>query len=233
MQHEGDDGHVGEEDLALLALGEPVAGAEAHLAGCDACRRDLEGFRATVVVARAADVAGLPPAPPAVWDRITRELGLPRDAAAAAPPARRDRTRTRVLVAAAVLAVAAAGVVATAVPWRGEAGVGFAALGPAIGTGAAGSASLVSEAGGRFLQVRSAGLPDTGGFYEVWLLDPASSRMLALGTLDADGKARLSVPEGVSLADYPTVDVSDEPDDGVPAHSGVSVLRAALPAASS
>ena len=36
------------------------------------------------------------------------------------------------------------------------------------------------------------------------------------------------VPAGVNLTDYPVVDVSLEPLDGNPAHSGTSVLRGTL-----
>lgn len=74
------------------------------------------------------------------------------------------------------------------------------------------------------------GLRPTDGFYEVWLLDPGSGRLVALGVLDDDGRGRLTVPEGVAVGDYPAVDVSAEPDDGDPAHSGASVLRGAWPA---
>jgi anti-sigma-K factor RskA len=64
----------------------------------------------------------------------------------------------------------------------------------------------------------------------VWLVDLEAGRLVALGTLDDDGRAELAVPAGVDLSDYPEVDVSLEPDDGDPQHSGDSVLRGDLPA---
>jgi len=64
----------------------------------------------------------------------------------------------------------------------------------------------------------------------VWLLDLEQGRMVALGVLDDRGRGRLTLPDGVRVADYPEVDVSLEPDDGDPAHSGDSVLRGELPA---
>jgi hypothetical protein len=36
------------------------------------------------------------------------------------------------------------------------------------------------------------------------------------------------VPAGLQLADFPVVDVSDEPLDGNPAHSTVSIVRGTL-----
>ena len=73
------------------------------------------------------------------------------------------------------------------------------------------------------------GLPSADGFYEVWLVDLDAGRLLPLGALDDTGSGRLTVAEGVRLADYPEVDISLEPDDGDPGHSGDSVLRGALP----
>ena len=67
--------------------------------------------------------------------------------------------------------------------------------------------------------------PSQGSFYEVWLLNQVSGRMVSVGVLPDDGKAKFSLPAELLTA-YDTVDVSLEPDDGVPAHSGDSVLRA-------
>jgi anti-sigma-K factor RskA len=89
---------------------------------------------------------------------------------------------------------------------------------------------LAGGARTRSLVVDTTGLPPADGFYEVWLLDLEQGRMVALGALDDTGRGRLTVPEGVRLGDYPEVDVSLEPDDGDPAHSGDSVLRGPLPA---
>ena len=37
-----------------------------------------------------------------------------------------------------------------------------------------------------------------------------------------------AVPAGLDLGEYPIVDVSDEPVDGNPAHSSVSIVRGTL-----
>jgi anti-sigma-K factor RskA len=61
----------------------------------------------------------------------------------------------------------------------------------------------------------------------VWLLDAAGKRLVSLGLLDGS-TATFAVPPQVDLADYPVVDVSLEPADGDPAHSGDSVVRGTL-----
>jgi anti-sigma-K factor RskA len=65
------------------------------------------------------------------------------------------------------------------------------------------------------------------GFLEVWLIDPSVSRMFALGTLEGDSGS-LPIPDGVDIAAYPIVDISLEPYDGSPAHSGDSIARGSL-----
>ena len=106
--------------------------------------------------------------------------------------------------------------------------VRLSALGPVQ---ASGRVVLAGRGDERSLVVDTTGLPRAHGFYEVWLLDLdlGRGRMVPLGALDDTGHGRLTVPEGVRLRDYPEVDVSLEPDDGDPAHSGDSVLRGQLP----
>ena len=67
---------------------------------------------------------------------------------------------------------------------------------------------------------------DGGAFYELWLLDDAD-RMVSLGSfrVPASGRAEIDVPLPVPVTDFRYIDVSREPDDGDPAHSGDSVLR--------
>lgn len=218
--------HVADEDLALLALDEAVPGAQAHLADCSRCRAELAGLRDTVRIARAADLGDVPAPPGAVWDRISAELGL----AVVATPARpAPRRRAWASIAAGLALVLGVGI---AVSW-GAGGRAPAtpssALAPVTGGPAGGDVRLTAAAGGEVLEVSTHDLPATAGYYQVWLLDPQSARMVALGALDGAGRARLAVPRGVALVDYPTVDVSDEPHDGDTAHSGRSLLRAPRP----
>ena len=71
--------HLDPEQIALLAMGEPVASdAEAdHLAECAECADELALMRHTVIVGRSAIDAGEMETPPEiVWSRISEELGL-------------------------------------------------------------------------------------------------------------------------------------------------------------
>jgi hypothetical protein len=94
--------------------------------------------------------------------------------------------------------------------------------------GFAGSAH--AERRGRELTVEATGLdPADDQFYELWLLDLDDGELIdlrSLGPIDDDGI--FTIPSDVDLADYDVVDISVEPDDGDPAHSGVSVLRGEL-----
>ena len=141
----------------------------------------------------------------------------------------------RYLVAAGALALAACAtgvvVLAGGTPARGpvlsDASSPLAPVGPVA---ASGRVVLAAEPDGRSLLVDTTGLPEPDGFYEVWLLDLDRGGLVPLGALDESGSGWLTVPEGVRIADYPTVDVSVEPHDGDPGHSGDSVLRGDVPA---
>ena len=77
------------------------------------------------------------------------------------------------------------------------------------------------------MRLQTSDLPAAGsGFYEVWLLQPDSGKMLPVGVLGASGSGTYTLPAGV-LGRYADVDVSRERDDGNPAHSADSVLRGA------
>ncbi len=52
--------------------------------------------------------------------------------------------------------------------------------------------------------------------------------MVSLGVLGAGDTGEFVVPEAALADGYTLVDVSDEPDDGEPTHSGDSVLRGDL-----
>jgi hypothetical protein len=65
------------------------------------------------------------------------------------------------------------------------------------------------------------------GYQEVWLIAPDLSRLVSLGVMNSDS-GTFEVPAGLQLADFPVVDVSDEPLDGNPAHSTVSIVRGTL-----
>jgi anti-sigma-K factor RskA len=66
-----------------------------------------------------------------------------------------------------------------------------------------------------------------GEYYEVWLIDPDVVGMVPLGVV-RPGSQTVELPADLDIGDFPIVDVSVEPLDGDPTHSGVSVARGVL-----
>lgn len=166
------------------------------------CDTELRRLREVVDAGRAnaGDAGPIPPAPP--------------------PP--RRRPWAGIAAAAVVLAIALVGV---GLARRGPAVEATARL-DALEEGAAGTAVLVSDGAGRAVRIDDSRLAAVDGYYEVWLADPALQRLVSLGPY-AEGEPK-RLPEGLDVGDYPVVDVSIEPLDGDPAHSGRSVLRGRL-----
>jgi hypothetical protein len=69
------------------------------------------------------------------------------------------------------------------------------------------------------------------GYREVWVISPDLSKLVSLGVLDGEPGV-FAIPAGLDLAQYPIVDVSNEPFDGNPAHSSDSIARGELAAES-
>ena len=90
-----------------------------------------------------------------------------------------------------------------------------------------GSVTVVAEESVRQMTVRTRELvhPPARHFYEVWLLDPSTQKMLPMGVLSPSGTGSYSVSASI-MAGYSAVDVSLQADDGNPIHSQTSVLRA-------
>ncbi|MBJ7470749.1 MAG: anti-sigma factor [Solirubrobacteraceae bacterium] len=90
-------------------------------------------------------------------------------------------------------------------------------------------ASVFKQERGDSIDVRVSGLPPLapGSFYELWALG-TEGRMVSLGSIavDENGQGETTLPLPVSLSRFPVLDISLEPADGNPAHSGGSVLRA-------
>ncbi|NEM05746.1 anti-sigma factor domain-containing protein [Geodermatophilus normandii] len=178
------------------------------------------------VVAASAPAAG--PVPDVVPETPT----APAPAAPLAPVVPLRPRRSRLLLAAAAALVVGLGVGAGAVALanRDDDGVPVAStvLDPLDGSDASGRAQVVERADGtRVLQVElTAGAPSEG-YYEAWLLDESVSGLIPLGVVRA-GTEEFELPAGLDLGEYPVVDVSVEPLDGDPAHSGVSVARGLL-----
>ena len=245
--------HCTPEQLALAALGEPLPAEDStHLESCAECRAEVAGLRRGVELLAVPEFAapGAPvPPPPTVWASIAAATGVaaaPRSArvaAEAAPateatappsnvvPLRPRRTRPWLLVAAAAVIGAAVGAGAVAVIEGNDddgAAVAAAALDPLENADASGSARVVERADGtRVLEVDLRAPELDGAYYEVWLLEPDVSGLVPLGTTQA-GTTVFEIPAGLDLNEFPVVDVSVEPLDGNPEHSGDSVVRGVL-----
>ncbi|WP_438856289.1 anti-sigma factor [Agromyces sp. M3QZ16-3] len=99
------------------------------------------------------------------------------------------------------------------------------------GWDAVGSATVEEDPSGeRTLLVDLDADVPAGEVREVWLIRSDASGLVSLGLMDGDS-VRLSVPAGIDLDEYSLVDVSAEPVDGDPAHSGDSIVRGELRAA--
>jgi anti-sigma-K factor RskA len=97
--------------------------------------------------------------------------------------------------------------------------------------GVSGRAQLTLNGAGTEAELRGAGLRPSGlhDYYEAWLADDRG-RMVSMGTFRVrpDGRVDVHMEVAVDVSRYALVDVSLEPDDGNPAHSDRSVLRARL-----
>jgi len=245
--------HCEQDTLALLALGEAAASAEddRHLSGCEHCQSELAALRAVVTASRQITPADRPVSPPpAVWDRITTELGIqtpqlphsPTGPTTAQPVVsvaeRRANSwtrRTAVLTAAAAVAGVLAGVVGVGIVQSRKTTESVVTatteLKPLSVAEASGSASLHSSPSGETLTVQISGLRQvSSGFYEVWLADKQTKKMISVGVLDPANQGSFDVPSGLDLTEFRVVDVSLETFDGNPLHSAISVVRGTFPA---
>ena len=202
---------------------------------------DLQELRALAAGRSPLDVRWEEP-PESLWERIQAEADAP---SAPAPPAevaeldprrrseRAPRNTARrpsggwapwlLGAAAGALVVAAVGLLLRD---SGSVEVVASTDLELLGTAGRGRAELVDVDGSKQLRVEVEDLDAGDGFVEVWVIDTEVSRLVSLGPLRADGLYDL--PDGLDPESFPVVDVSYEPLDGDPAHSGDSVLRGTL-----
>jgi hypothetical protein len=95
-----------------------------------------------------------------------------------------------------------------------------------LGAAGEGSVQLVERDGSLRLELDTRDVDPDDGFVEVWIIDTEVERLVSLGPLREDGQYEL--PDGLDPEAFPIVDVSVEPFDGDPAHSGDSRLRGQL-----
>ena len=216
-------GHVAEE-LAALVGGEleldETRAVTGHLRTCADCRQDLVEVTAGIALMRRLDAL----------DRLPADTAEPPTAV---PPTvdartRRSRPRATLLIAAAV-ALVFAGVVSTTAlladrsDERPEATV---VLAPVSDPSARGVVAMRASGSAQAMEVdTSLGEAPVHWYYEVWLLDSDTGKMLPVGVLPPDGHATYRLP-GNLLESYDSVDISLQPDDGSTQHSSDSILRA-------
>lgn len=230
--------HLDDELLAQWALdGDgPDAAAADHLQRCARCRDSLAELRAIAAVRGQLPRLEQPPAD--VWQRIGAELDLDAEPSGTVTPLRpapsRRRFRGLALAASAALVVGVgAGIVGTLIVTsdndKPPPPAAVIQLQPLAGKSGDGSADLIHGATGSELKVAAAGLDNTQGFYEVWLINVDGKRMVSLGVLNPRTGGTFQIPADITAQGYRIVDVSLEPDDGNPEHSHDSIIRGTLP----
>jgi hypothetical protein len=230
-------------DLGALLRGELTNAealvAAAHAGDCPSCREELVALAlGHGLLTRARATQGSVPVVPVAES-------LP-------PLVQREERGSRwrraawAVVAAAVVVAAAFGIEAVVSARPGPTGPPAAAAqtaalepvqdalpgGHPVRGGAHGEVSMATDRQQvTRMQVRTQDLPQAarGEFYYVWLLDPATDKMLPLGQVTPGRPASFEVPESLVTA-YSAIDISLESDDGDPGHSVTSVLRASYAA---
>ena len=202
--------------------------AEALLRDDPAFAAEVERLRHTAERLAGIDTLAWSPPPAPALD-LARATGRPK--AVAPRRSRRPRWRLAFGSALALAAVVAGVVVLSGTGGRSDPPPPAATallLRPVAGGG--GAAELVVHASGD-AELQASGLRPNGTHehYEAWLAD-RGGRMVPMGSfrIGADGKADVHMTVDADLADFAFVDISVEPDDGPPTHSGTSVLRGRL-----
>ncbi|MAT04642.1 MAG: hypothetical protein CL424_06335 [Acidimicrobiaceae bacterium] len=209
---------------------------DADFADIEALLRDLD----------ASDLE-LETPPDTIWQGIAEQLDLDETRASggapvlAAPFGRRRSWMVPLTAAAAVIVIIAVSVLAvTGSPSSTElasAELSFAPGFDPVGAEAEASAALVDDDGAELIRIDDDQLPfelDEDASLELWLIEADADGnvvdLVSLGDIEADGDRTFPVPEGYDPAVFTVVDISIEPHDGDPTHSGRSILRGALTA---
>ncbi len=195
---------------------------EAHLASCEACRDELQGFwQVSAALGRAADG---PQPPPSLRERILEQARSERPIVV---PLRRRFTLPVLSSAAAVAAVAAIAIGIWAVGLSRElddANDQIAVLGDPnaqVFESANGEANLVVTPNGEAaLVVRQLASAPAGKDYQIWVFENGVPQ--SAGLFERPGVAMLTRP----VEPGQTVAVTLEPDGGLDAPSGAPVFTA-------
>ena len=149
--------------------------------------------------------------------------------------ARRTHPATWLLAAAGIGGIVVGGVATAAIVGPSQSGTDATVaasvdLAPLPAWDASGTAELgVTSDGQQVLTVSVTADEPSDGYREVWLIDTNVEGMVSLGILDGSS-SEFVIPDGVEVGDFPIVDVSLEPFDGDPTHSGDSIVRGQIEA---
>ncbi len=249
--------HPDDELLAGLAIGEPVdQEVVAHIASCRHCQAEVAELREVASLIRSVNDEDLSTPPTSVWDAVSTELDLDeRQGTPASSSAAGDaRNQTGDLLAERRAATLASGGRGRSARWVLSAAA--AALGILIGVGVGarlansndsdttvvakadlatldtvqvlGTADLVRADGVVTLQVHPPELQTADGYLEVWLINRDLKRMISVGVLDGRPDQGFDLPQSLIDNGYVIVDISKEPFDDKPEHSGDTVVRGTL-----
>jgi anti-sigma-K factor RskA len=185
---------------------------------------DMASLRAIAAHVTDDDFARDEP-PASMWPAIAARAGRPEN-----PVVELHRTRRRVWIGAAAVAVAVLGIAGGLVMTGGgtddviaATALSNAGLSP-LGAASSGKAEIIRRGTSYLLHLDVSRVPsEPASYVEVWLIDRQVKGMISLGPYRGNGD--YVIPAGVDPAKYPIVDVSIEPSDGVPTHSGVSIVR--------
>ena len=154
----------------------------------------------------------------------TRPVAVPGPAAGRGGR-RRTHIRRTVRAGAAALLAAAAVVIALVVT-RGPATTDVVLAGTRLAPGASATAKMHATPSGLAVELDVSGLPPSprGYYYQAWMKGPRG--LVTIGTFHMRGgpAGTIELWSAVSLADYPVITVTREPEDGNPASSGQVVL---------
>jgi len=233
--------HISEELPSLLtgeATRDVVQSAAAHLRACEDCQQELvsavvahasltsaQRFAPEIVAHPARDTSSV--AQDALPDLSTIFAQVREEAAVAPRLARRSRRPLYAVAAVAAGIVIGGGGAAVIQNVGNNAPTGrTVALAP-FGQGTATAKATVSKDGRMRLDAASLPKLDSPNRYEVWLTDPARTRMQPIGWIGADGKATLTVPANL-MSGYSDIEVSvQNVNADTYTYSGTSVLRGA------
>lgn len=96
-----------------------------------------------------------------------------------------------------------------------------------VASAATAAVELLRNDDGYQLDVDLSAVPNSDdAVLEIWIIDEQVDGMFSLGIIDGDGV--FDLPPGIEPSEFPIVDISVEPLDGDPTHSGQSVLRGVL-----